>query len=183
MVPSWDQKWYDALIKRYEIDSKEKYRNCSTGTKRKVDFILALAHHPAILLLDEPTSGVDLVSQRKMKDDLLRFMEEGMRSILIATHQQEEIKQLSDYICFMNKGQIIDHLEKEQLQERWARIWISSLPKELKQHPNVKQVSEEPFQLVTNDLPGIESVLERLNVQITHRQRLDLDEVMEYYFL
>lgn len=62
--PSWNWKRYAELIDRYEIDEQEKYANCSTGTKKKVDFIFAMAHDPELLLLDEPSSGVDMVSQR-----------------------------------------------------------------------------------------------------------------------
>ncbi|MFA9455324.1 ATP-binding cassette domain-containing protein [Halalkalibacter sp. AB-rgal2] len=179
---NWDHEWYESLVERYEIDLSEKYRNCSTGTKKKIDFILAIAHHPSLLLLDEPSSGIDLISQRKMKEDLMDYMESGARSIIIATHQQDEIKQLSDYIWFINQGQIIDQFEKDELQECWARIWISSLPKQLEDHPNVKSISHAPLQIVTDHLPNVEEILQEKDVQVTHRQRLELDEVMEYYF-
>src|SRR5690606_40202463 len=62
--------------------------------KKKIEFIFALCHHPDILILDEPTAGVDIASRRRIKEDLIRFMEDGNKSIVMATHTIDEINQL-----------------------------------------------------------------------------------------
>ncbi|OIJ15186.1 hypothetical protein BKP35_04870 [Anaerobacillus arseniciselenatis] len=178
--PSWDDKRYTQLIERYHIDEGQKYGKCSKGTKKKVEFIFALCHKPMLLLLDEPSAGVDIISQRKMKEDLLNYMEDGKRSIVLATHNIDEVKQLCDYITILEEGKIIHSFEKDELHEKWARLWVSHVSEVLNNHSNVIKVEESPLQLVTDDLPVIEKELEKEGITIKHINRLSLEEVIEH---
>lgn len=63
--PAWDEDQFLYFVNRYKIDVFERFGKCSKGTKKKLEFVFALSHNPELLLLDEPTAGVDLVSQRK----------------------------------------------------------------------------------------------------------------------
>ncbi|SFL93395.1 ABC-2 type transport system ATP-binding protein [Gracilibacillus orientalis] len=177
---NWDQAYYEMLINRYDINRKEKFAHCSMGTKKKIEFVLAMAHHPKLLLLDEPTANVDLISQQRMREDLSQFMEDDQHTILMATHQQEEVKQLCDYICLLADGQIKDMFEKDEVQQRWARVWLSHLPNQLKDDVRVWQIEESPTQIVTNQLLDIEKELKQQHIEITHVKRLELHEIMEY---
>lgn len=180
--PRWCEERWLGYLDRYEIDPSKKYSDCSTGTKKKVDFILALAHQPSLLLLDEPSSGLDMVSQRKMREDLLEYMEYGSNSIIIATHLQDEVQQLCDYICLLDDGELIEAFEKDEDQYCWAKLWISSMPEKLKAHPNVKEISGSSGQgqIVTDNLSVMTSVLQQEEVTVSHIQRLELNERIEY---
>ena len=177
--PTWDENQFLTLIKRYKIDLDEKYEKCSKGTKKKVDFIFSICHNPTFLLLDEPTAGVDLVSQRKMKEDLVRFMESGDKSIVLATHTVEEINQLCDEIVVLDEGRIIHSFNKDEIYNQWARVWISHATETLINHPNVIQFESTPPQLVTNQLETIESILQAEKITLQHVQRLSVEEVLE----
>lgn len=176
----WDEDRYRALLQRYGLDEREKYGDCSTGTQKKVDFILSIVHQPELLLLDEPSSGVDLLSQSKMKEDLIEYMESGERSIILASHVLDEIKSLCDTITVLDQGQVRVSFDKDDLHAHWARVWVSALPDELKHHPAVLSFNTAPNQLVTNQLPQLEQAIERYGVELTHIQRLELNEVLEY---
>ncbi|MGO4886598.1 hypothetical protein ACJ2A9_02480 [Anaerobacillus sp. MEB173] len=178
--PSWDDKQYTQLLERYHIDEGQKYGKCSKGTKKKVEFIFALCHEPKLLLLDEPSAGVDIISQRKMKEDLMTYMEDGKRSIVLATHNIDEVKQLCDYITILEEGKIIHSFEKDEFHDKWARLWVSHVSEVLKNHPNVIKIEENPLQLVTDDLPVIEKELETEGITINHINRLSLEEVIEH---
>lgn len=177
---NWDQAYYERLINRYDINRDEKIAHCSDGTRKKIELILAIAHHPKLLLLDEPTVNVDIISQQRMREDLLKFMEQDDHTIIIATHMQEEVKQLCDYICLLDNGEIKGMFEKDEVQHRWARIWVSHLPSDIKNDARVLLVEEEPPQMVTNQLPELEKELDRKEIAITHVKRLELHEIMEY---
>lgn len=177
---AWNENQFTELIKRYHIDVNEKYGKCSKGTKKKVEFIFSLCHNPTLLLLDEPTVGVDIVSQRKMKEDLIRFMEAGDKSIILATHVVDEINQLCDEILVLDRGCLISSFNKDEIYDRWARIWLSRLPDHISNHPNVFQSIAEPAQIVTNDFETVEEGLKAENVEIHHVQRLSVEEVVEF---
>ncbi|WP_197046589.1 ABC transporter ATP-binding protein [Oceanobacillus salinisoli] len=179
--PTWNKEQFNHLIKKYNINTEEKFGKCSKGTKKKVEFIFSLSHDSALLLLDEPTAGVDIVSQRKMKEDLILFMEEGERSIIIATHNADEINQLCDDIVVLQAGKIIYSFNKDEVYENWAKLWVSRVPDELANHPNVILFSTNtPVQVVTNNAHKIERVLQSKQVSISHSQRLTMEEVFEY---
>lgn len=177
---NWDKKYYQSLIKKYQINPKEKYGNCSTGTKKKVEFVFALAHKPELLLLDEPTANVDMLSQQMMREDLLDYMEKETNTIFMSTHNQEEVKRLCDYICFIENGQIKGIYEKDDLQNRWAVLWISHLPEILKNDPRVSLIGTEPLQILTNRLPELQEALISQQAEITHVKRLEIAEIMKY---
>ncbi|WP_096200203.1 ABC transporter ATP-binding protein [Bacillus sp. FJAT-45350] len=178
--PTWNQQHYSLMLKRYNIDEAQKYGKCSKGTKKKVEFIFALCHDTKLLLLDEPSAGLDIMSQRKIKEDIMDYMEDGERSLVIATHNSEEVKQLCDYISILVEGKIIHTFEKDELHEKWARLWVSRITDKMRSHAHVLRIEEDPLQIVTNDLTVIEQELEQEGIEITHMNRLSLEEVIEY---
>ncbi|SHG33746.1 ABC transporter ATP-binding protein [Ornithinibacillus halophilus] len=178
--PSWSNEQFETLVKRYKIDLKEKYRRCSKGTQKKIEFIFTLCHNPSLLLLDEPTAGVDIVSQRKMKEDLLNFMEDGEKAIVLATHTVDEINSICDEIVVLESGRIIHSFNKDEITENWARIWTSDIGENVKNHPNVIQYYSNPCQIVTNDLDTLEGIIQKEQITINHMQRLSLEEVLEF---
>jgi ABC-2 type transport system ATP-binding protein len=177
---AWDEEIFVNLIKRYKIDISQKYSKCSKGTKKKVEFIFALCHHPELLLLDEPTAGVDLVSQRKMKEDMIHFMDDGEKSIVLATHTVDEINQLCDEIIVLDGGHIVHTYNKDEIYDHWARVWVSGVTEPIRQHPNVIYYNPSPLQIVTDNLEILEVALEKEQITINQVQRLSMEEVLEY---
>lgn len=105
------------------IDKRsEPSRNLSGGMKRRLMIARALVHNPQILILDEPTAGVDVELRRGMWDFLRTLTERGV-TILMTTHYLEEAEQLCDRIAIINKGQIVKEGTKKEL--------LSSLPNEV----------------------------------------------------
>ncbi|ARK30421.1 ATP-binding cassette domain-containing protein [Halalkalibacter krulwichiae] len=178
--PNWDQKKYEHLVNRYEIDEQEIFQKCSKGTQKKIEFIFALAHNPKLLLLDEPSAGVDLLSQRKMKEDLTNYMESGFNSIMMSSHTLDEIKHLCDYLCMMDNGKVLDVLEKDVIQDNWAKLWVDHLPEALLNESWILKIENEPLQIISNNREEAEQVLAENNVTIQHMQKLNIDEAIEY---
>lgn len=176
--PTWNDKQYEYLLKRYNLNENEKYGKCSKGTKKKVEFVFALSHETKVLLLDEPSAGLDMISQQKMKEDLLNYMEDGERSIVLATHNIDEVKQLCDEIVIIEEGKMITTFNKDDVYEKWARVWVSELPST--SFPHILQVEKTPPQIVTDNFPLIEKELAKFGISIVRSNRLSLEEVIEH---
>jgi ABC-2 type transport system ATP-binding protein len=181
--PTWDDERYQHLTARYGIDENEKYGKCSKGTKKKVEFVLSLCHSPDLLLLDEPSANVDIVSQRKIKEDLVEYLEDGEKSIVLATHIMDDVRQICDYIYLLENGQFSESFEKDEIQEKWASCWIHELPEELSHHPaivRINRLDNTSLQVVTNDFSSLERELLLHDITIQQVGRLTLDEIIEY---
>lgn len=176
----WKEETYSALLKRYHIDPSQKYLKCSTGTQKKVEFIFALSHAPRLLLLDEPTAGVDMISQRKMKEDLTDYMDSGENTLILSTHMMDDVKNLCDYICVLHQGKVVAHFDKDDMLQRWTRLWVSSVPEEILAHPAVKDYDLESRFFVTDNCSELEKILTARGITITHEERLGIDEIMTY---
>ncbi|GAE25340.1 ABC transporter [Halalkalibacter wakoensis JCM 9140] len=179
--PTWDDKTYHHLLERYQINEETKYGNCSKGMKKKVEFIFSLSHHPDLLLLDEPTAGIDISTQRKIKEDLMLFMESGEKSMIIATHMVDEINQLCDYITVLDRGKIIYTANKDEIYENWARLWVTGMTDSIRNHPNVFHFVEQPLQLITNNWQILEDEFRTEGITITHSQKVSLEEVIDLF--
>ncbi|RXT07158.1 ATP-binding cassette domain-containing protein [Ammoniphilus sp. CFH 90114] len=177
--PTWDHQRYLHYLSRYQIDENMKYEHGSTGTRKKVEFIFSLCYDSQLLVLDEPSAGMDMVSQRKMKEDLLNYMEDGERSILIATHIADEVEQLSDYIAVIEEGKIVLTFNKDDVREHWARVSVSQVTDSLLDHAHVISTSMNPPEIVTNHLSALEMELKNQQITINQIQRLTLEEVVE----
>lgn len=178
---NWDQMLYDHLISRYEINVNEKYTNCSTGTKKKVAFILAVSSKPKLLLLDEPSANVDMLSQYMMMEDLRSLQDSNNSTIIIATHMVEDLKKLADYICILKQGKIVAFSDKDTLQESWARVWLDDGINLSNIQTYYEMESRSPLQLITNDIFQLERELLDQHVKINQIIRLELREVITKY--
>ena len=178
--PDWNPTQYEQLKQRYEIDGRLKYAECSPGIQKKVEWVLALSHSPQWLLLDEPTAGVDLFSQKLMIEDITEFMENEQNSILLASHNPHEIQQVADYIYVLDQGEIVHAFEKDKIAEQWAIIWIDQpLPEPLANHSLILDV-HTPTEIVTPDLNQLEQVLQAHQISIQRHKRLSFMDAMEY---
>lgn len=100
---NWDQARFDRLCTRFSLDLTKKPRELSTGMKVKYQIAVALAHQAELLILDEPTAGLDLVAQRDLQKQLRRLADEGV-SILLATHLVDDLEQCADELLVLSHG-------------------------------------------------------------------------------
>jgi len=94
------------LIKRFDLPAKKKAKELSGGFKRRLNLAISLLYEPKILILDEPSTGLDVPSRRQLWDLIKGFKAEG-KTILLATHYMEEAEALADRIAIMNEGRVV----------------------------------------------------------------------------
>lgn len=116
--PAWDAAYAAELSRMFELRPDARYGSISKGQQRRVQLVLALAHRPPVLLLDEPTDGLDPVMRDQalaaLADHLARFP----TTILLSTHLVHEAERLADHLGVMRAGRIEMQLPRETLRRR-----------------------------------------------------------------
>lgn len=122
LYPSWDEDYAQKLISRFGLIPKQTVRGLSHGQRVKAMLLLILARHPRLLILDEPTNGLDPVAKHEILSELMRVVEDENRTILYSSHQTQDVEQISDSITFIDRGQVIASQDCADYLDRWKRI-------------------------------------------------------------
>ena len=101
-----DQNYLKQLVKRLDLDISRKFRQYSTGNKRKVVLIQAFMHRPRVLILDEPTSGLDPLNQQEF-DSMVREARDEGRSVLLSSHVLSEVEKTCTRVGIIREGRIV----------------------------------------------------------------------------
>ena len=122
IFPSWDATYAEHLLKVFDLNAEQKFKGLSHGQRVKACLLLILARKPKLLILDEPTTGLDPVAREEVLSELAEILRDENRSVLFSSHNTQDIEQLSDSITFLHKGKLLDSQDKETYLDRWRRI-------------------------------------------------------------
>jgi ABC-2 type transport system ATP-binding protein len=122
IYPSWDQSYAENLLGRFDLKPQQKIKGLSHGQRVKAALLLALARRPRLLVLDEPTTGLDPVARHEVLGELMAVLADEDRTILFSSHNTLDVEQISDQIAFIDRGRIIDIDDKEVFLDRWRRL-------------------------------------------------------------
>ncbi len=125
--PKFDSEYFDLLIDRFGIDVKKRLVSLSLGMQKKLMVILALSVRPTILLLDEPLIGIDPIDKQDLIKLIQQYMEDENNTIILSSHQVEDIQKIADYIIFLNDGQIMLFEDKEILLDSFRIVHTSDI--------------------------------------------------------
>src|SRR5690349_7296310 len=115
--PAWDDVYAEELRQTFALDPAAKIRNLSKGQKARAGLLIALAHRPELLVLDEPSSGLDPIVRRDILGAIIRTVADEGRTVLFSSHLLEEVEQVADYVTMINKGQIVLSAPLSQIRE------------------------------------------------------------------
>lgn len=178
--PTWNARRYESLLREFEIDAGQRFSKLSKGQQRRLSFAVAIACGPDLLLLDEPTDGVDPFARRTMLEEISSFLEGGDRTVLFATHVMEEIRRLADYIVFLHKGRFLGFYEKDALLEQWKVLWLDGQPKSF-EIPGLADLTDgRPPRLVTRSPEETRAALKDQGVGIVRTGTLELEEILSH---
>ena len=122
--PSWDRAYADRLIKSLDIRMHRKTGSLSKGEGRRLQLVMAMAHRPRLLLLDEPTEGLDPVARRQLLTLIAEHLADSPTTIVIATHHVHEVESLADYIAALNGGRLVAQMSRDDLQRNVKRYQL-----------------------------------------------------------
>lgn len=121
----WSDDTYCGLLSRFGLPLDKEFKDFSRGMKMKLSITAALSHKPKLLLLDEPTGGLDPVVRDEIVDILFDFARDEEHSILISSHIVSDLEKLCDYIAFLHKGRLLLCDEKDKLLSDHALVRCS----------------------------------------------------------
>ncbi len=122
VFPTWDEAYAQELLTRFDLNPHQKVKGLSHGQRVKAALLTAFARKPKLLVFDEPTTGLDPVARKVILEQMMRVMEAEDRSILFSSHNTLDVEQISDHICFINKGSLVDSRDKETFLDSWRRV-------------------------------------------------------------
>jgi ABC-2 type transport system ATP-binding protein len=124
--PTWDGALFDRLIGEFGVPRRTPVRALSRGTRMKFALALALAHRAELLLLDEPTTGLDPVFRDELLDRLSAAIGDGRTSVLFSTQIMGDLERIADFIVLVRDGRVLFSGPKDDILDHWAVVRASA---------------------------------------------------------
>jgi ABC-2 type transport system ATP-binding protein len=122
--PRWDQDYADELRRTFGLDPTLKVKNLSKGMRAQVGLIAAVAHRPELLVLDDPSTGLDAVVRRDILTEIIRTVADEGRTVLFSSHLLDEVELMSDYVAMIHEGNIVLRGELGKIKEQYHHVGI-----------------------------------------------------------
>ena len=122
--PRFDRRKAEGFLERTTIRRTHKVRQLSKGMVTQLHLALVMAIDARLMVLDEPTLGLDLLFRKQFYDSLLNDYFDGNRTIIVATHQVEEIEHVLTDVLFMDRGRIVLEASVEALESRYVQVTV-----------------------------------------------------------
>jgi len=104
--PTWDEAYARELLETFALDPSKKIKELSKGMRAQAGLIAAVAHRPELLILDEPSSGLDAVVRRDILDAVVRAVADDGRTVIFSSHLLDEVERMSDHVTLIQQGRV-----------------------------------------------------------------------------
>lgn len=126
LYEEFDKNDFLKQCERFGLPMKKKLKTFSTGMKVKLKLLVAMSHNASLLILDEPTAGLDVIARNEVLEMLREFMEQGQdRAILISSHIATDLESLCDDFYMIHDGKIVMHKETDVLLSDYAILKVT----------------------------------------------------------
>lgn len=116
--PTWSRETFAGFIERFGLDPKTKVKGLSRGMGMRLQLACALSHNAKLLILDEATAGLDPMAREELLDELLAFVSDGQRSVLLSSHITSDLERAADRVICIDNGSIVFDLPREDITDR-----------------------------------------------------------------
>ncbi len=126
----WDGARFYKLLDEFKVNPYKKVKHLSGGQKKLLAIAFAWSHDAELLVLDEPTAGLDVVHRRTLLDRLRTFVADGDRTVVVASHITDGLDEIAEDVWFLDEGRVVMSGEKDELRSRWKVVQFKdgSLP-------------------------------------------------------
>ncbi|HEX7939915.1 MAG TPA: ABC transporter ATP-binding protein [Gemmatimonadaceae bacterium] len=179
--PTWDEPWAGELTKQFQLDRARPISVLSKGETGKLMMLLALAQRPDLLVLDEPTDGLDPVVRRDILGVLAQYVTDRQATVLISSHLVHELERICDWVGLMDQGRLVAELPMMEFKTGLKRLRISGAPASLTGAPFTLLVRDRDNSAVEEWLvrgwkPSMQAYLESVGASLREVVDLDLEE-------
>ena len=122
--PKWDPKYAEELREAFDLDTKAKVKSLSRGQRARAGLLVALAHRPDLLILDEPSSGLDPVVRRDILGAIIRTIAEDGRTVFFSSHLLDEVERVADYVAIIHQGRIMLTASMDEIKDSHRRLTL-----------------------------------------------------------
>lgn len=122
--PAWDPAYAEELREAFDLDPKARVRNLSRGQRARAGLLVALAHRPDLLILDEPSSGLDPVVRRDILGAIIRTIGEEGRTVLFSSHLLDEVERVADRVAIIHHGAIVLTASMDEIKDTHRRVTL-----------------------------------------------------------
>ncbi|WP_253687546.1 MULTISPECIES: ABC transporter ATP-binding protein [unclassified Treponema] len=119
---SWDWEVYKNYLSQFKLDENQKIMQLSKGMKTKYSLAVALSHHARLIIMDEPSSGLDPIIRRELLDIFYDVISDGKSSIFFSTHITSDLERIADYITFIKNGEIVFSKRKDDVFSEYSLV-------------------------------------------------------------
>ena len=178
----WDASWADELKGQFRLADDRRVASLSKGETGKLMMLLALAQLPDLLVLDEPTDGLDPVVRRDVLEALLAYVSDRQASVLISSHLVHELERICDWIGLMDQGALVAELPMREFKSGIKRLYVTGAPALLDATTPFTVLSRGPANgaaeqwLVRGWTPDMHDHVTSLGATVTDVIDLDLEE-------
>jgi len=180
--PGWDDAYAEKLKDEFALNPAAKVKELSKGQRARVGLLVALAYRPQLLLLDEPSSGLDPIVRRDILAAVIRTIADEGRTVLFSSHLLSEVERVSDRVAMINSGRIVFCDSLERIKQTHARVTLRF------DHPR-ESAPQMPGALLWNGerrdwtaiyagaMEEAEFAAEKIGARVVERSALSLDEI------
>jgi ABC-2 type transport system ATP-binding protein len=143
--PRWSDETFFRVAREFGLPLDKKFKALSHGAKTKFALAMALSHDADLLLMDEPTAGLDPIFRRELLHRLAGFLQDEGKSILFSTHITSDLERVADVITFIRAGEIVFSLNRDELLDGWAIVKGDEAAIRALDPQQVKGVRRRPF--------------------------------------
>lgn len=179
LYSNWDNDKFNKYLNKFSLNKKQLLKELSKGMRMKFSLCIALSHGAELIIMDEPTAGLDPIVRSEVLEELQRLLETENLSVIISTHITEDLEKIADYITFIKDGEIVFSIPKDEIEDNYRVVKGSKdiLTKEI----------EGLFQGISKNNYGFEAItnkgdeVSRLVKKKVILEKASLEDIMVLY--
>lgn len=174
----WDDTLFNRYINQFELPLNKSVKKFSKGMQMKASLAIALSHHAELIIMDEPTAGLDPIFRRELLELLQELMVDGNRTIFFSTHITTDLNRIADYIAFIQEGELVFNQSIHDVAENFALVKGRNELLDRDTEKEFVHIHQAPtgFEALTDNVRAVQQIFGDSVVM----ERASLEDIMYY---